>query len=173
MRLISFFKKYLEINENQWFFFDIFSFIFCIVEIDYVGISVFKGGVWGIFFKFTLKAFRSIQMTLGIIQNDYFDYVKHVWDIFGTIRSLKIIFWDYIFENFRLKMNKNTLFGILWLYKGNYYLFKLRNEEFRYLRSEYMTIIISWLFKIWTQMTLKVASFQRSLEPKLVEIWKN
>eukprot|EP00493_Phyllostaurus_siculus_P007080 UN07154 len=31
-----------------------------------------------------------------------------------------------------------------------------------------MTIIISWLFKIWT-MTLKVASFQRSLEPKLME----
>eukprot|EP00493_Phyllostaurus_siculus_P013339 UN13537 len=27
-------------------------------------------------------------------------------------------------------MNKNTFFGILWLYKGNYYLFKLRNEEF-------------------------------------------
>ena len=46
-------------------------------------------------------------MTLGIIQNDYFDHVRHVWDIFGTIRSLKIIIWDYIFENFRLKMNKN------------------------------------------------------------------
>ena len=92
---------------------------------------------------FTLKAFISIRMTLGTIQNDYFDCVRHVWDIFGTIRPLKIIFWDYIFENFRLKMNKNTFFGILWLYKGNYYLFKLRNEEFRCLRSEYMTIIIS------------------------------
>ena len=93
--------------------------------------------------------------------------------IFGTIRPLKIIFWDYIFENFLLKMNKNTFFDMLWLYKGNYYLLKLRNEEFGYLRSEYMTIVISWLFKIWTQMTLKVASFQRSLEPELVEIWKN
>ena len=108
-----------------------------------MGISVFKGGGWRNFFRFTLKAFISIRMTLGIIQNDYFDHVRHVWDIFGTIRSLKIIFWDYIFENFRLKMNKNTFFGILWLYKGNYYLFKLRNEEFRCLRSEYMTIIIS------------------------------
>ena len=49
-------------------------------------------------------------MTLGIIQNDYFDHVRHVWDIFGTIRSLKIIICDYIFENFRLKMNKNTFF---------------------------------------------------------------
>ena len=136
---------------------------------EYVGIFVFRG----IIIRFTLKAFISIRMTLGTIQNDYFDYVRHVWDIFGTIRPLKIIFWDYIFENFRLKMNKNTFFGLLWLYKGNYYLFKLRNEEFGYLRSEYMTIIISWLFKIWTQMTLKVASFQRSLEPKLVEIWKN
>eukprot|EP00493_Phyllostaurus_siculus_P023760 UN24096 len=29
--------------------------------------------------------------------------------------------------------------------------------------------VISQLFKVWTQMTLKVASFQRSLEPKLVE----
>ena len=103
----------------------------------------FKGGGWRTFFRFTLKAFISIRVTLGIIQNDYFDHVRHVWDIFGTIRSLKIIFWDYIFENFRLKMNKNTFFGILWLYKGNYYLFKLRNEEFRCLRSEYMTIIIS------------------------------
>ena len=44
--------------------------------------------------------------------------------------------------------------------------------EFGYLRSEYVTIVISWLFKIWTQMTLKVESFQRTLERKLVEIWK-
>ena len=57
-----------------------------------------------------------------------------MWDIFGTIRPLKIIFWDYIFENFRLKMNKNTFFGLLWLYKGNYYLFKLRNEDFLTVR---------------------------------------
>ena len=77
----------------------------------------FLGG--GDFFRFTLKAFISIRMTPGIIQNDYFDHVRHVWDIFGTIRSLKTIFWDYIFENFRLKMNKNTFFGLLWLYKGN------------------------------------------------------
>ena len=134
-----------------------------------MGISVFKGGVSWIFFRFTLKAFISIRMTVGIISNDYFYYVRHVSDIFGTIRPLKIIFWDYIFENFRLKITKIRFFGLLWLYKGNYYLFKLRNEEFRYLRPEYMTIIISWLFKIWTQMTLKFASFQRSLEPKLVE----
>ena len=113
------------------------------VPTHHLGISVFKGGVWGNFFKFTLKAFISIQMTLWIIQNDYFDPVRHVWDIFGTIRSLKIIFWYHIFKNFRLKMNKNTFFGPLWLYKRNYYLFKLRNEEFRCLRSEYMTIIIS------------------------------
>ena len=26
------------------------------------------------------------------------------------------IFWNYIFENFRLKMNKNTFLGLLWLY---------------------------------------------------------
>ena len=101
------------------------------------------GGVSRIFFRVTLKAFIRIRMTVWTIQNDYFDHVRHVWDIFGTIRPLKIIFWDYIFENFRLKMNKNTFFGLLWLYKGNYYLFKLRNEEFRCLRSEYMTIIIS------------------------------
>ena len=116
------------------------------IEEQHLGIFVFKGGVCSTFFRFTLKAFISIRVTLGIIQNDYFDHVRHVWDIFGTIRSLKIIFWDYIFENFRLKMNKNTFFGIWWLYKGNYYrlyLFKLRNEEFRCLRSEYMTIIIS------------------------------
>ena len=31
----------------------------------------------------------------------------------------------------------------LWLHKCNYYLFKLRNEEFRCLWSEYMTIMIS------------------------------
>ena len=71
------------------------------------------------FFRFTLNAFISIRMTLGTIQNDYFDYVSHVWDIFGTIRPLKIIFWYYIFKNFRLKINKNTLFDLLWLYKGN------------------------------------------------------
>ena len=106
------------------------------------GFSFFKGEFGGIF-RFTLKALISIRMTLGTIQNDYFDHVKHVWDIFGTIRPLKIIFWDFIFENFRLKINKNTFFGLLWLYKGNYYLFKFRNEEFRCLRSKYMTIIIS------------------------------
>ena len=43
-----------------------------------VGISVFKGGLWGNFFRFTLKAFISIRMTPGIIQNDYFDHVRHV-----------------------------------------------------------------------------------------------
>ena len=51
-------------------------------------------------------------MTLGNIQNDYFDYVRRVWDIFGTIRPLKIIFWDYIFENFLMKMNNNTFFSL-------------------------------------------------------------
>ena len=70
----------------------------------------FLRGSWGIFFRVTLKTFISIRMTLGIIQNDYFDHVRHAWDIFGTIRSLKMIFWDYIFENFRLEMNKNTFF---------------------------------------------------------------
>ena len=111
--------------------------------VNNMGIFVFRGRGHGFFFRFTLKTFISIRMTLETIQDDYIDYVRHVWDIFGTIRPLKIIFWDYIFENFRLKMNKNTFFGLLWLYKGNYYLFKLRNEEFRCLRSEYMTIIIS------------------------------
>ena len=79
-------------------------------------------------------------MTLWTIQNDYLDHVRHVWDIFETIQPLKIIFLGYIFENFRLKISKITFFGILWLYKGTYYLFKLRNEEFRWLRSEYMTL---------------------------------
>jgi len=60
-------------------------------------------------------------MTVWTIQNDYFDHVRHIWDIFGTIRPLKIIFWDYIFENFRLKMIKNTSVGLLWLSKGIYY----------------------------------------------------
>ena len=43
-----------------------------------MGIFVFKEGVWGNFFRFTLKAFLSIRVTLGIIQNDYFDHVRHV-----------------------------------------------------------------------------------------------
>ena len=95
------------------------------------------------FFKGTLKAFISIRMTLGTIQNDYFDYVTYVWDIFGTIRPLKIIFLDYILESIRLKISKNAFIGLCLLYKGIYYLFEVRNEEFRRLRSEYMTIIIS------------------------------
>ena len=45
--------------------------------------------------------------------------------------------------------------------KGICYLLTPGIEEFRCLRSEYMT------------MDLKVVSFQRSLEPKLVEICKN
>ena len=49
-------------------------------------------------------------------------------------------------ENFKLKCD---FWGLSWFFQpkcldvGTYYLFKLRNEEFRWLRSEYMTIIIS------------------------------
>ena len=103
----------------------------------------FREGVSRIFFRVTLKAFIRIQMTVWTIQNDYLDYVRQVWDILETIRPLKIIFWDQIFENFRLKMSKNTFFGSLCLNKGTYYLLKIRNEEFRWLRFEYMTLIIS------------------------------
>ena len=115
----------------------------------------------GYFFKFTLKAFRSIQMTLGIIQNDFFDYVKHVWDIFGTIRSLKIIFWDYIFENFRLKMNKNTFsWPIVTLQRPSHASEKREDSLFCYLYQS--TSNVSFLFihngqpdnqaykKVWT-----------------------
>ena len=60
---------------------------------SYGGIFVFRGE-WseGPPFRFTLEAFISIRMTLGTIKNDYFDYVRHVWDIFRTIRSLKFFF---------------------------------------------------------------------------------
>ena len=57
-------------------------------------------------------------MTLGTIQNDYFDHVRHVWDIFGTIRPLKIIFLDYILESFRLKMSKTRLLVYFYFIKG-------------------------------------------------------
>ena len=57
-------------------------------------------------------------------------------------------FLDYILESFRLKMSKNAFIGLCLLYKEIYYLFEDRNEEFRRLRSEYMTIIISQLFKL-------------------------
>ena len=45
-------------------------------------------------------------MTVEAIQNDYWDYLRHVFDIFDPIESLEIIFWDWIFERFRLKMGK-------------------------------------------------------------------
>ena len=82
-------------------------------------------------------------MTLRAIQNDYFDYARHTLDIFGTIRPLKIIFSDYILEKFCYKMSKNAFTGVFLLYNGIYYLFEVRNEGFRRLRSEYMPIIIS------------------------------
>ena len=37
-----------------------------------------QGSGLATFFRVTLKAFISIRMTLGTIQNDYFDYVRHV-----------------------------------------------------------------------------------------------
>ena len=137
-----------------------------------MGISVFRGG-HEFFFRVTLKAFISIRMTLATTQNNYFDYMRHVWDIFGTISPLKTIFWDYIFENFRLKMNKNTFFGLLWLYKGNYYLFKLRNEEFRWdcLRSEYMTIIIS-LFFSYLHWLVSALNFFENSQPSMSSVSK-
>ena len=50
-----------------------------------MGIFVFRGGCQYLFqttsFKVTLMAFISFRMTLGTIQNDYFDYVRHVWGI--------------------------------------------------------------------------------------------
>ena len=111
--------SYYKIIHSQYFPM-IFQYVATIVQKEFsknMWISVFRGSVSWNFFRFTLKAFISIRMTLGTILNDYFDYLRHVWDIFGTIRPLKIIFWDYIFENFRLKMNKNTFFGVLCLYK--------------------------------------------------------
>ena len=104
---------------------------------------------------------------------NYLDHLRHVRDIFGTIRVLKIICCDQTFENLRLKMSKNTFLPYCEWIRAFTTFFKLRNEKFRLLRSEYMTIRISQLFKLGTQKTSKVASFQRSLDPKLVEILKN
>ena len=95
------------------------------------------------FFQVTLKASISLRMTIQTVYNDYFDHLRHVWDIFEPIEPLKIIFWDWIFETFCLKMGKNPVLGLLCLYKGFYYLFMLRNKEFSCLRSEYMAIIFS------------------------------
>jgi len=58
--------------------------------------SFLRGG-WRTFFRFTLKAFISIRVTLGIIQNDYFDHVRHVWDI--LIYSEPSDYWNLFFEN--------------------------------------------------------------------------
>ena len=74
-----------------------------------------------------------------------------MWDMFETYSEPFDhwkIFLDYILESFRLKISKNAFIGLCLLYKGIYYLFEVRNEEFRRLRSEYMTIIISQLFKL-------------------------
>ena len=49
--------------------------------------------------------------------------------LFGTIQPLKIIFSDWIFENFRLKMSKNTFFTLLWLDKGIYYPFLAQKRK--------------------------------------------
>ena len=68
------FPYYQYIAEVIYMFFT----LFLLYNIHYMGISVFKGGLWGNFFRFTLKAFISIRMTPGIIQNDYFDHVRHV-----------------------------------------------------------------------------------------------
>jgi len=58
--------------------------------------SIMWGFFFGVrswtFFRVTLKAFIPIQMNVWSIQNDYLDHVRHVWDIFGTIRPLKIFF---------------------------------------------------------------------------------
>jgi len=59
--------------------------------------SFLRGWGWRTFFRFTLKAFISIRVTLGIIQNDYFDHVRHVWDI--LIYSEPSDYWNLFFEN--------------------------------------------------------------------------
>ena len=46
------------------------------------------------------------------------------------------------FENFHTKVSKNTCVGFLWHYESFCHLFVLKNEEFRFLRSACMTIII-------------------------------
>ena len=66
------------------------------------------------------------------IHNYYLDHLRYARDTFETIRPLKIIFCDYIFKNFRLKMSKNTFFTLLWVHKSIYYFFKaVSNENFR------------------------------------------
>ena len=111
-----------------------------------MGIFVFKGGS-GYFFQIHSKGLYK-HPNDSRNHPEWLFWSFETWDIFGTIPSLKIIFWDYIFEKFRLKMNKNTFFGILWLYKGNHYIFKLRNEEFRYLRSWTKSMdLIFWKLK--------------------------
>ena len=63
-----------------------------------------------------------------------------MWDMFGTY-SEPFDHWKLFFEITFSKTSAWKWTKIRFLaycdYKGNYYLFKLRNEEFRCLRSEY------------------------------------
>ena len=86
-------ERCLRFDCSIWFFDKgVRTLIFRLAR-EKMGIFFFRGGSWN-FFRVTLKAFIPIQMTVWTIQNDYLDHVRHAWDIFGTIRPLKIIFSD-------------------------------------------------------------------------------
>ena len=91
--------------------------------------------LWGV-----MNFFQSHSKGLYKDPNDCMNHL--VWDIFGTIRPLKIIFWDYILGTSRwkwVKIRSLTYFDFVKAFTT----FVVRNEESRCLRSEYITIIIS------------------------------
>ena len=79
------------------------------------------GGVQKVFFWSHSKGFYKHPNDCTNHIEWLFDDLRHVWDIFDPIEPLKIIFWDWIFETFRLNIGKNPFFGLLCLYKGFYY----------------------------------------------------
>ena len=103
-----------------------------------------------VFFRGVKDLFQSHSKGLYKDPNDCMNHPEWLfWSCETCLRHIRNhpttekVFLDYILESFRLKMSKNAFIGLCLLYKEIYYLFEDRNEEFRRLRSEYMTIIIS------------------------------
>ena len=72
--------------------------------------------------------------------NNYSDHVRHFWDIFGTLWSLKSVFLRLVLDDFRLKISKKVCIGQLWLYKDTTFLMSITKSLDAYGQS-------IWLFK--------------------------
>ena len=170
MRPNPFFKKYLQIKKNIDFF-NFFSFIFCIVKIDYCFnvLPIYERfQIWffhEFFIIFCQKEsffFKNWQFLIIFSIDNHF-FAPNSWE--NVLWTFKYQFWETIFcdqnDILRAKNEKHNFFFI----SSNNELFCLKHKCFWFSDFE----ILFWSQKKWTSQSdvwKSIGPFLKILEPK-------